>query len=375
MTVCFLCDDLTRRTGTGTYAVELVPRLQALGIGCKVFCSARRGAHASAGSAPRALGALEPRAVLTSWSNGYRKPLRAWRDARAVSRAIADAAVVHALVEPYAPLAERLRARTRPTVITACGTYAVAPFHHWYQRHLYRPAFRRAARVVCISRYTAEAVKRVVDAETSVIYSGVSLERFEGGDVARESEPLVLCVGAIKPRKGQDVLVRAFAKVRAELPAARLVLVGAVHNAAYAGRLRARVAELGLDGAVLFEGDVPEEELVRWYRRAWLFALTPVNCGSHFEGFGLVYIEAGACAVPSIATRDNGGEEAVLDGETGLVVPQHDVAATASAMIRLLSDEALRTRMGEAARRRAETLTWDRTAEEYAKLYNEVLRR
>ena len=367
MQVGFLCDDVTRRTGTGTYAVELVPRLQALGVGCKVFCSATHaGRHE--------LGAAAPRAVLTSWSNGYRKPLRARRDARAVGHELAEADVVHALVEPYAPLAERLRTRRRRTVITAHGTYAVAPFHHWYQRRLYGPAFRQAARVVGVSRYTAGAVEQVVEADTSVIYSGVSLDRFQVDDAARATEPLVVCVGAIKPRKGQIVLVRAFAEVHATVPGARLALVGAVHNAGYAERLRAVVSESGLGEAVSFEGEVSDEALARWYARAWVFALTPVNVEWHFEGFGLVYIEAGTCGVPSVATSGNGGEEAVLDGETGLVVPQHDVGATAEAVTRLLSDDALRARMGAAARRRAEALTWDKTAEQYAALYDEVVR-
>ncbi len=369
MKVCFLCDDVTPDTGTGTYAVELLPRLGALGIECRVFCTAGRPVDA--------LGDLEPRAVLTSWPNGYRKPWRVRRDARAVLPAMGDRDVVHALVEPYAPLGERLRRARRPgkacaAVVTAHGTYAIAPFRHWYQRRVYTRPFRRATAIACVSRYTASRVEQEVRATTRVIYSGVSLERFGPADTPREAEPLVVCVGAIKPRKGQDVLVRAFARVRQAVPAARLVLVGAVHNGAYAQRLRALVGQLGLDEAVSFEERVSDADLVRWYRRAWLFALTPVNVGAHFEGFGLVYVEAGACGVPSVATRGNGAEEAVLDGETGLVVPQEDEAATTEAVVRLLSDDALRERMGRAARRRAESLTWERTAEQYAALYEEV---
>ena len=366
MNACFLCYDWTRRTGTGTYAVELVSRLQRLGVNGKVFCTQ--------GHPGPEFGGIEPQAVLTSWSNGYRKPLRVLRDARTVSREIAGADLVHALVEPYAPLAERLRTTGRPTIISALGTYAIAPFHHWYQKRLYAPAFRNAARVPCISHYTAGALERLVDVNTSVISLGVSLERFKASGPVREAEPLVVSVGAIKPRKGYDVLVRAFARVRAQVPNARLALIGRVHHAPYGARLRALVSELRLEQAVSFEEDVTDDELVHWYHRAWLFALTPVNVGDNFEGFGLVYIEAGACGVPSIATLDNGGQEAVLDGETGLVVPQHDPEATAEAIIRLLSDDALRAQMGDAARRRAETLTWDKTAEAYAGLYRKVLR-
>ena len=182
MKVCFLCDDVTPDTGTGTYAVELLPRLRALGIECQVFCTAGRPVEA--------LGDLEPRAVLTSWSNGYRKPWRVRRDARAVLPAMGDSDVVHALVEPYAPLAERLRCirragEPRAMIVSALGTYAIAPFRHWYQRRVYTRPFRRAAAIACISRYTARRVENEVRATTRVIYLGVALERVGPADTTR----------------------------------------------------------------------------------------------------------------------------------------------------------------------------------------------
>jgi phosphatidylinositol alpha-1,6-mannosyltransferase len=119
-------------------------------------------------------------------------------------------------------------------------------------------------------------------------------------------------------------------------------------------------------------GGVASDELVAWYLRADVFLLLPVNVGSSFEGLGLAYLEAAAAGRPCIGTRECGAAEAVIDGETGLLVPQGDAAAAEGALIRLLESQGLRARMGEAGRRRAEQLTWARLAkrmqEEYERL-------
>ena len=75
--------------------------------------------------------------------------------------------------------------------------------------------------------------------------------------------------------------------------------------------------------------------------------------GLEAEGFGIVFVEAGACGVPSVAGRSGGSHDAVVDGETGLVVEPRDVGAVRDAIRTLLSDTALRARLGAAARARA----------------------
>jgi len=93
-----------------------------------------------------------------------------------------------------------------------------------------------------------------------------------------------------------------------------------------------------------------------------VFALPSLSVGERFEGFGLVFLEASASGLPVIGTTGSGVEEAIIAGETGLLVPQDDPDALAGAIARLLQDEPLRARMGAAGRAYARTQDWSAVA-------------
>jgi glycosyltransferase involved in cell wall biosynthesis len=118
---------------------------------------------------------------------------------------------------------------------------------------------------------------------------------------------------------------------------------------------------------------VPERELGELYRQASVFVLTPQEEGLNFEGFGLVYLEAGAYGLPVVATRSGGVPDAVKDGITGFLAEEGDIQGTAEGIIRLLSDPELNRRMGRANREWAETLSWERCAAEQFRMYQEVV--
>jgi phosphatidylinositol alpha-1,6-mannosyltransferase len=179
-------------------------------------------------------------------------------------------------------------------------------------------------------------------------------------------------VGALKPRKGYDVALEAVGIASRELPDLHYVVLGEGESGDHAGRLRRRAQELGLDERVHLLGSVASDELVAWYLRADVFLLLPVNVGGSFEGLGLAYLEAAAAGKPCIGTRDCGAAEAVIDGETGFLVPQGDAVAAADSLIRLLESRELRMRLGEAGRRRVDGLTWARLAERLQKEYEDL---
>jgi phosphatidylinositol alpha-1,6-mannosyltransferase len=126
-------------------------------------------------------------------------------------------------------------------------------------------------------------------------------------------------------------------------------------------RLRRIAGEVG--ASVLFLGRVPEDDLPSLYGCADVFAMLCRNRwgGLEQEGFGIVFLEAAACGIPQVAGASGGAAEAVLEGETGLVVdPPEDVDAAARALESLLADDGLRARLGAASRRRAEAeFTYD----------------
>jgi glycosyltransferase involved in cell wall biosynthesis len=156
--------------------------------------------------------------------------------------------------------------------------------------------------------------------------------------------PLVLCVGRFTPQKGQDVLLEAAALAREREPRLVLALAG---NGPRRDHLARQAAKLGIANAVRFLGhhqDVPT-----------LLGCTDVLAQpSRFEGLPLTVLEAMAAALPIVVADVIGCNETVVHGESGLIVPPEDPSALAEALLQLLGDQPYATRLGTAARLRAE---------------------
>jgi len=135
-----------------------------------------------------------------------------------------------------------------------------------------------------------------------------------------------------------------------------------IHDDSYHQKLLETARDAGVANSVHFLGQVPDERLIALYRSCALFVLTPLTLGTQFEGFGLIYLEANCCGKPVVGSYGCGAEEAIVDGETGLLVHQGQPEATAQAMLKLLSDPDTATRMGAAGRERARLMSWDVTA-------------
>ncbi|MGE7434457.1 glycosyltransferase family 4 protein [Kitasatospora sp. NPDC001175] len=171
--------------------------------------------------------------------------------------------------------------------------------------------------------------------------------------------PVVVCVSRLVPRKGQDTLIAAMPQILASVPDAVLLIVG---GGPYLPELRKLAEAKGVSGSVRFTGAVPWEELPAHYGAGDVFAM-PCRTrrgGLDVEGLGIVYLEASATGLPVVAGDSGGAPDAVLEGETGYVVSGRSAAAAAERIVRLLHDEELRRRMGEAGRRWVErSWRWD----------------
>jgi colanic acid/amylovoran biosynthesis glycosyltransferase len=212
----------------------------------------------------------------------------------------------------------------------------------------------RAARfAVTVSDYNREHLSRLAGGGRLVrIYNGLDLERFAPNGAAPEEPPLVLAVGRLIEKKGFADLVEACARLRDEGRRFRCRIVGK-------GELRAalhrRIAELGLEGVVELTGPLPREALLELYPRASVVvAPSVVGADGNRDGLPTVLIEAMALGVPVVATDVTGIPELVEDGRTGLLVAQHDPAALAAAIGRLLSDRAGAATLAAAGRERVE---------------------
>jgi len=166
-----------------------------------------------------------------------------------------------------------------------------------------------------------------------------------------EGGPLLLCVGRLVRRKGHDTLIRALPEILRVHPSARLLIVGQGRDRQ---RLEALAEETDVGACVLFGGFLEPEELEAAYQLADLFVLPcREERGGDTEGFGLVFVEAGARGLAVIGGRTAGVVEAIEEGKTGLLVDPADIGALASAVSDLLTDGDRARSMGEAGRRRA----------------------
>jgi glycosyltransferase involved in cell wall biosynthesis len=200
-----------------------------------------------------------------------------------------------------------------------------------------------------IADFTA-ATYGVPRAEIEVIHCGVDTEAFRPAELRERvaGRPTVLFVGNIAANKGVKTVFEAVLRLRGRYPDVRLQILGGGAEELLR-HFEARVHEEGAETNVEFHGFVDRPELPEFFRNADVFCAP-----SQYEAFGIVYIEAMACACPVVASPTGGTPEAVTDGQTGLLVSPDDVEATAAALDRLLGDAALRRRMGEAGRRRVE---------------------
>ncbi len=238
---------------------------------------------------------------------------------------------------------------------------------------------RRADLVICVSQYCRrEVMARAVPdpAKVVVIPNGVEPSRFFPPAAPAPSGAVgcvrFLGVGRLVERKGFDTVLRALAQlVREGLPA-HLTLIG---DGPSRTALESLTRELSLSGRVTFTGAVADGELLAAYRQHDVFVMPNRQLANgDTEGFGLVFLEASAAGMPVIAGRAGGAPEAVLDGETGIVVDGDDLADITRAMRQLATDPARRTAMGARGRTHARANSWCGKARHFAAVATEVSR-
>jgi phosphatidyl-myo-inositol dimannoside synthase len=237
---------------------------------------------------------------------------------------------------------------------------------------LARFALRRADAIVAVSEYT-RSLALAAGAESlrvHIIPPGVD-ETARAAGAERARRPTVLTISRLAERyKGHDTMARAIPLVAAAVPDVEWVVIGD-------GPLRGPLEALA--GApsnhVRFLGGVDDEQRDGWLDRAHVFAMPSRLPGGGFagEGYGIVFLEAGAHGLPCVAGELGGSADAVLDGETGLTVDATDHVAVADAIAKLLLDPELRARLGEGGQARAARLSWARTAAEVDALIERVV--
>lgn len=270
------------------------------------------------------------------------------------------------------------RVLRRPLVIYAHGEEVTT----WRQPGKLRAmifSYRRADRIIANSEFTRDRLLElgVIANRVVVQHPGVDLNRFRPGlpcgDLKRKigmGEPgkLIVSVGRLSRRKGFDQIIRALPLLAERGLDVHYAIIGIGDDRAH---LEALAEELGVAGRVQFQGHVSFEDLARWYNAADVVAMPNREINGDTEGFGMVFIEAAACATPTLAGLAGGTASAVVDGVTGLRVDGSSVAAVAGGLAAILSDSTLAGRLGENGFRRAvEDFSWEKVSDDTRRLHS-----
>jgi phosphatidylinositol alpha-1,6-mannosyltransferase len=284
---------------------------------------------------------------------------------RAVRRRAEETGASLVVIDPAVPVGLIGPRLGLPYAVVVHGAEVTVPGHVAGLHRLLGRVLSGASLVVAAGRYVESEVSFATDGRPPpvvLVPPGVDTGRFRplgaaGRKTARRRLGLpgdglvVVSVSRLVPRKGMDVLVDATAALSERHPDLFLAVGGEGRDR---GRLQRRIARTGAPARLL--GRVPDEDLPDLYGCADVFAMVCRDRwgGLEQEGFGIVFLEAAACGVAQLAGASGGAGDAVLDGETGLVVHRpSDVDRVAGALGALLDDDDLRAKMGEVGRRRA----------------------
>lgn len=244
-------------------------------------------------------------------------------------------------------------------------------FPYNYARPVFRRVLNRLDGRIAVSPAARDYISAYFPGSYRIIPNGVDVALF--GNPLLEpmpqfsAGPNILFVGRLEPRKGFSYLIEAYARVKAALPEARLLVVGpyTTEDLAPFGRdlHRRRLAD------VHFVGYVPDEELARYYQSSHVFCAPSTG----FESFGMVLLEAMAAGTPIVASDIEGYRTVVSHQEEGLLTPPKDPVALAESLIYLLQRPALRRAMGARGQATASRYTWDRIADGVLDYYHDVL--
>ncbi len=238
------------------------------------------------------------------------------------------------------------------------------------ERWLLKRIIRKAALNLANSRFTEKLVQALggPGAKTAVVHPGFTPAHLRLPDPSRIEAlrarwgegPILVTVGRIQQRKGQDNVIRALPNLVQRFPGLVYLMIGSSQGGTegLAAELASLARELGIEKHVAMVGETADAELQDYYAFCDVFLMPNREVGAgDVEGFGIVFLEAGWMGKPVVGGRSGGVPDAVKDGETGLLVDGASVPDIEAAIAKLLSDPAMAKAMGTQGRRFAETMT------------------
>jgi len=290
-------------------------------------------------------------------------------------RRLPRAKQVWCLTEKYIPLA-LLYAHLKKSklIILIHGTYATLPFQKInYRAWLYRMAYKKATRIIAVSQYTKDQLLKFVSiSPEKITVSGLGVDidtsiNFPGFD---QRENAIISIGAVKPRKGIHLVIEALNNLKLVVDGLKYYVVGDLSNSGYVMELEKKINIYCLDNIVEFKGHLSEDEKIELIDKSKVLAMPSLNHKFHYEGFGLVHLEANARGLPTIGSLGCGNQSAVKDGYSGFLVRQHHIMNLTEKIRILITNKSEWARFSENALQWAKKNTWNKVTSKLHLLSN-----
>jgi phosphatidylinositol alpha-mannosyltransferase len=261
---------------------------------------------------------------------------------------------------------------TMAAKVPVVGTFhAAGGASHYYER--WRPLAARILASLTVRVAVSESARDCVighfPGDYRVIPNGIDLETYAKAREGRKVRGRILFIGRPEPRKGLQVLVKAFKGLRSRVPGASLVLVGPTFEEFHALMARSRTASAEDFRGITPLGRVPLEAKLEQMREAEV--LCAPSLGG--ESFGIVLTEALAAGLPVVASDIPGYRAVLAEGAVGMLVPPGSASALENALFSLLRDAELRRELSLAGSARAERYSWDRVVDQVLEVYEEAI--
>lgn len=311
--------------------------------------------------------------VEKNWFNFIRNCLTA-------RRVVKNFDIIHALdAWPYGIYALCAVIGTRKKLfVGGVGTYSVPPLAPSIKRSLLLVLYRRVEAVFCISEYTKKRIQKRLPFKAPLHVVHLAVDQLPAPRdtrtqfaVPKNASPIFITVGEVKERKGQLDTLIGVSKLKSRYQNFLYLIVGSSSDTEYIANIRSFAQELGiLENVIFIDTAKTDADLAGLYSIADIHLLNSNNQGDHFEGFGLVFLEANQFGVPGIGSRNCGIEDAINDGVSGLLVPQKDHNAIAGAIETILISK---EKFARGARDWYTRFSWIKTVEIYSKFYTQEL--
>jgi phosphatidylinositol alpha-mannosyltransferase len=274
---------------------------------------------------------------------------------------------IHEPLIPLLPLSVLLTSNT--VNIGTFHAFHDTPRFYRFARHYLKKCLPRLHGKIAVSETARSFIAHHLPAQYDIIPNGIDIERFSRGTKRPEfndGKLNILFVGRPEKRKGLDYLLRAYAKVKAEIPESRLIVVGA--GVRGRNKYEKISAELNIND-IIYTGFVPDAELSSYYQSADIFCAPAING----ESFGIILLEAMACGIPVIASNVPGYAGVISHEEDGLLVEPGNEDLLAQAIQLLSQDNLLRKKMSDKGQAKAEHYRWEYIAGQVMEYYYKCL--